>query len=148
MKPRDIIGVIARCTVGGILAYAGFMKAMAPSAEFAAVLEAYKLFPSALLTPLSIGLPYVEMWVGLFLMTGLYTRWAALAAAFLGTSFFLSVGSTLLRHIDLATCGCLGSESLKPQQTMILDIFIVALSIAIYRLSRAYPRWSLDQALS
>ena len=73
--------LFARLAIGGVLLYSGFMKAVAPAAEFAAALEAYKLFPAALLKPLSIGVPYTEMWIGLFVLTGYFLRKSALAAA-------------------------------------------------------------------
>jgi uncharacterized membrane protein YphA (DoxX/SURF4 family) len=91
LRTEDIVILFARLAIGGVLLYAGFMKAVTPSAEFAAILETYKLFPPSLLTPLSIGLPYVEMWTGLFLLAGLYTRQAALIAALLFISFLTSI---------------------------------------------------------
>jgi uncharacterized membrane protein YphA (DoxX/SURF4 family) len=141
------IQLFGRVIVGGVLIYAGFMKAAGPTAEFSAILEAYELFPPFLLTPLSSLLPYVEMWVGLFILSGFCTRQAALAAALLATSFAVSVGSTFLRHIDLTTCGCFGAHSLTPHQTMVLDIVLLGLSLVVYRLSKYLPPWSLDQAL-
>src|SRR5258706_5489709 len=147
MKFRDLIALMARCVVGSVLIYAGFLKAAGPAAEFAAILEAYKLFPSSLLLPLAHALPYLEMWIGLFVITGFYTRKAALAAALLSAAFFISVGSTFLRHIDLASCGCFGADSLKPYQTMMLDIALFALSLITYSLSKYPPRWTLDQVL-
>ena len=100
LKPGEILCLAARVMIGGVLLYAGFMKATGPSAEFAALLEAYKLFPSSLLSPLSLAVPYIEMWVGLFLMAGLYTRQAALASALLFTAFIIAVGSTFARGIE------------------------------------------------
>jgi uncharacterized membrane protein YphA (DoxX/SURF4 family) len=142
-----IFVLFARVIVGGSLIYAGFLKAVAPSAEFAAILAAYKLFPAALIGPLSIGLPYVEMWVGLFIFFGLYTRQAAVASVALSGAFFLSVVSTFLRHIDLASCGCFGPQSLQPNQTMVLDLILFGLSSAIFRQAKLPPPVSLDKTL-
>ena len=109
IRLNDLVVLLSRLAIGGVLLYAGFMKAVGPSAEFAAALETYKLFPSSFLSPLAIGVPYVEMWAGLFLLTGLYTRQAALIAAILFISFLTFISSTFLRGIDLASCGCFGS---------------------------------------
>ena len=49
---RHLALPLARLAVGGVLFYAGFIKALNP-AEFAAALEAYHLLPARLLTPLA-----------------------------------------------------------------------------------------------
>jgi hypothetical protein len=123
------------------------MKAVGPSAEFAAILEAYKLFPSSLLAPLSVGLPYVEMWVGLFVLTGLCTRQASLAASFLFAIFLIVLGSALLRGLDLTSCGCFGADSLSPRHTLFLDVLLLSLSLATFRFARLPPPCSLDRSI-
>ena len=45
LRTEDIIILFARLAIGGVLLFAGFMKAVGPSAEFAAILSTYKLFP-------------------------------------------------------------------------------------------------------
>ena len=148
MKIRNILGLAARVIVGGVLLYAGFMKAAGPSAEFAGFIAAYKIVPPLWVTPMSIGLPYIEMWTGLFVLTGLYTRQAAVAAMTLCAMFFLALLSTRLRGIDLASCGCFGADALSPRYTLLLDAGLFGLSLTIFKLSRSYPRWSLDQTLN
>ncbi len=147
IKPSDIVGLFARVLVGGVLVYAGFLKAAGPSAEFAAALAAYKLFPPFLITPLSTLVPYVEMWVGLFVFTGFYTRYSSLAAAVLFTIFLSVLGSALLRGIDLASCGCFGADMLSPHRTLAMDTVLFVLSLTTHKLNRYPTRWSLDQAL-
>jgi uncharacterized membrane protein YphA (DoxX/SURF4 family) len=147
IRPGEIIALLARLAVGGVLLYAGFLKALSPSAEFAAVLEAYKLFPASFLTPLSIALPYVEMWVGLFMLTGFCTRLAALAATLLSCAFLTTVGSAFLRGIDLAHCGCFGPQSLTPRHTMVLDIALLILSLIVFQASKLPPLLSLDRSI-
>jgi uncharacterized membrane protein YphA (DoxX/SURF4 family) len=136
-----------RLMVGGILIYAGFMKAIGPTAEFAAIIAAYKILPAALVTPLSIALPYIEMWVGLFVLAGFCTRQAAIAAVVLFSVFFLALASALVRGIDLASCGCFGPDALSPRYTIIMDVVLLALSVVIYRQAVVPPPLSLDKTL-
>jgi len=136
---------MSRLLIGGVLLYAGFMKAVGPSAEFAAALDTYKLFPSHLLSPLATGMPFVEMWIGLFVFTGLFTRPAALAAALLYAAFVAIIASTFLRGIDLASCGCFGAETLSPRYTIVLDTALLALSLTAYRQTKLPPPFSLDR---
>jgi uncharacterized membrane protein YphA (DoxX/SURF4 family) len=147
IKPRDVIALVSRVVVGGVLLYAGFLKAAGPAAEFAAAIMAYNIVPSSLASPLALIIPYLEMWVGLFMLTGFYTRYAALAAAILFTIFLGALGSTLVRGIDLVSCGCFGADTLSPHRTLVMDMVLLALSVTTNRLSRYPLRWSLDQAL-
>ena len=149
MKARlsDILVAGTRLSVGGVLIYAGFMKAVGPSAEFAALLATYHLFPAWALTPLAIGLPYVEMWVGLFLLTGLYTRQAALAAVLLFMGFLGALASAQIRGIDLASCGCFGADIFPPRYTLMMDAILLVLASLTSRLTRFPPSLSLDRVL-
>jgi len=146
VRTDDLIILFSRLAIGGVLLYAGFMKAVGPSAEFAAAMETYKVFPPSLLTPLAIGVPYVEMWAGLFLLTGLYTRQAALFASLLFISFLTLISSAFLRGIDLTSCGCFGSEVLSPRYTLILDVSFLILALSTFKLATYSPPLSLDRA--
>ena len=147
MNVKNTFLFAARLAVGSVLLYAGFMKAVAPAPEFAALLEAYKLFPSSLLSPLSITVPYLEMWVGIFVFTGFYTRQSLLAAALLFTIFLAALGSAFVRGIDLASCGCFGPDALSPRYTMIMDAILLALSLSACKLTKLPSSLSLDRAL-
>ncbi len=139
--------LLARMIVGGVLLYAGFMKAVGPSAEFAALIEAYKILPPSLLSPLALALPWIEMWLGTFLIFGFFTRPSAAAATLLFTVFLAALASTLVRGIDLASCGCFGADALSPRYTIILDSVLMVLSIILTVLSKDSCRWSLDTYL-
>jgi uncharacterized membrane protein YphA (DoxX/SURF4 family) len=136
-----------RLLIGGVLLYAGFLKAMAPSAEFAAVIATYKLLPSSLVTPLSLILPYVEMWVGIFFVAGLYTRQAALAAMLMFCVFLIALGTALARGIDLSSCGCFGPHNSSPKITVAMDACLMILAGLSARFLPSHPRWSLDLLL-
>jgi uncharacterized membrane protein YphA (DoxX/SURF4 family) len=136
-----------RVVVGGVLVYAGFMKAVGPSAEFAALISAYQILPSQVIIPFSIALPYVEMWVGLFIFCGFYTRQASILAMLLFGTFFIALVSTFARGIDLVSCGCFGSENVSPRVTVILDFVLFSSTLVIYLQSRIPLPCSLDSAL-
>lgn len=146
-NPLQLVLLLGRVAVAGVLLYAGFQKAVAPAAEFAAAMANYHLFPTAILKPLSIAVPYVEMWIGLFLLTGLHTRWAALAAASLFAGFIAVIGITALRGIDLASCGCFGSDLFSPKITLVMDAVLLVLSVLIWKRAGSRPPYSLDHAL-
>lgn len=139
-KGRVVFEMIARGLVGGVLVYAGFAKALGPAAEFAANIAAYQLLPARFITPLSVALPWVEIWVGLFLITGFHTRYAAWVATALFAMFLVALGSALGRHLDLNTCGCFGQDSFTPKQTILGDVVLFGLTVGLsfLRLDRPY----------
>jgi uncharacterized membrane protein YphA (DoxX/SURF4 family) len=131
IKPADVLSLVGRLLVGGVLIYAGFSKALAPAAEFAAALANYHLFPSAWLTPMAWAVPWLEIWAGLFLVAGLYTRWAAGCSAALFAVFLTVLTLAKLRHIDLTSCGCFGAETLSPAITFKMDATLLVIALLV-----------------
>jgi len=54
------------------------------------------------------------------------------------------LGSSLIRHLDLATCGCFGAESLSPSQTIWMDVVLVAISLWLAARKSDRQAWSLE----
>jgi len=131
--------LLARILPGGMLLIAGFSKAVGPAEEFAALLEAYRLFPSFALKPMSLGLPFLEMWVGLFLICGYGLRWSAGAAVGFYASFVVSLLFTFLRGIDLVSCGCFGMwGQVPPAVTLGIDVVMLVLCAGLVRFPSAF----------
>jgi uncharacterized membrane protein YphA (DoxX/SURF4 family) len=89
-----------------IFLYSGYSK-MQSTLQFAAVLAQYQLVPTDLILPLATYLPWAEIALGLFLLTGWKTRLAAAAAAALLSVFIAAMAVTYFRGIE-ADCGCFG----------------------------------------
>jgi hypothetical protein len=116
----------ARLAAGAALAAAGFRKLSAPWQEFAAALEAYRLFPDGALFPIARTLPWIEYLLGLYLLAGLWMRQTAPAALALFGAFVAVLGTSLARGVDLASCGCLGGGwPLPPAAVLAVDSFLV-----------------------
>ena len=140
----DIVLWILRLAIGGVLLYAGFMKAVAPSAEFVAAIDAYRVLPYPVIPWIAIALPYIEMWTGIYVLFGFGLRVSASVAAVLFGIFLCGLGSALVRKIPLASCGCFGAETLKPSQTIGLDIALFICSIILVAASRRARPGTLD----
>ncbi len=138
---------VFRVAIGGVLIYAGFLKAVAPAAEFAGAIEAYHLLPHAFVTPVAYGLPWMEMWVGTFLVMGFAIKLSAVLASGLFILFAAVIGSALARGIDLASCGCFGAETLSPRHTIFADLILIALSLFLVFARPRHSALSLDQWL-
>ncbi|MBI4370215.1 MAG: DoxX family membrane protein [Elusimicrobia bacterium] len=137
--------VAARVALGAIFMISGFFKLMHPAEEFAAAIEAYRIVHPALILPAAKILPWIEWFVGGYLIAGYCTRAAAIAAGITNCSFFLALASTMSRHINIGDCGCFGDlgPHLKVWQAMILDTSMVAAAIFLIK-RRSYPL-SLDR---
>jgi len=142
---RGPAAAFARLIPGGVLAFSGYVKAIRPAEEFAALLANYWVLPPAVLVPLARTVPWVEMAVGLCLLVGLGVRRAALAAAGLYGVFIVFLSQALLRRLPMNDCGCFGAlgPSLRPGQTLILDAVLLALCLFVAADREA--RFSLDR---
>ncbi len=148
MNRTTPLSLLFRILVGGVLIYAGFIKAVRPSAEFAAIIAAYRVAPTGVITYLAMALPYLEMWIGLFVLFGLFPRQAAMAACSVFSVFFVVLLATMMRGIDLSTCGCFGPDSLSPRVTILIDVSMILLSWLLYRMNKYPQSLTLDDLLS
>jgi putative oxidoreductase len=99
--------------LAAVFLYSGYSK-MQSTLQFAAVLAQYQLVPTGLVLPLATYLPWAEIVLGLFLLTGWKTRFAAWAAAALLSVFIAAMTVTYFRGIE-ADCGCFGiGEKISP----------------------------------
>jgi uncharacterized membrane protein YphA (DoxX/SURF4 family) len=145
---RNGLGIAAaflRLFPGSVLLFSGYLKAIRPPEEFAALLANYWLLPPGFLVPLARAVPWVEMWVGLCLLTGFGVRRAATAAAVLYGVFVAFLAQALLRHLPMNDCGCFGrlGPALRPAQTLVMDLVLGA-ACAVAAWDRE-SRFSLDR---
>lgn len=143
----DVMAIVARLAVGGVLFYAGFVKAVAPLAEFAAAIQAYHVFPSSFSTPIAFAVPWLEMAIGTYLLFGFETRRTAIVSTVLFTAFLILLASAIARGIDLSSCGCFGADALNPRQTIWMDAILLVLSASLVILAKQDRPFSLDRWL-
>lgn len=98
--------LILRILLGGLLIVAGALKVGHP-VELAADVAGFRLLPAAVVAPLALALPYVEMLLGAYLVVGLLTRFVAALAAVQFVVYAAAIASAVIRHIP-ANCGCFG----------------------------------------
>lgn len=97
--------------LGAVFLYASYEKIAKP-ADFARIIYHYQIVgPNGTLPPLAanllaVTLPWVEVVVGVLLVTGLWRREAAGVTAILLVLFLIAVGSAMWRGIDIENCGC------------------------------------------
>lgn len=103
--------VLVGWALGGLFLYAAYDKILHP-ADFARIVYHYQLVgPSQWVGPwaanlLAVTLPWIEVVLGLALVTGVWRREAAAVTGALLVVFVVAVSAALARGIDLENCGC------------------------------------------
>ncbi len=123
-----------RLALGALLLVAGVLKAHDGPTASVATVAGYRILPQALVTPLGIALPYLEILLGGYLVAGLFTRVVARLVALQFVVFSIAVASLVIRHIP-ADCGCFGSTIATPPTWghVAADIGLVLVALAIAR---------------
>jgi uncharacterized membrane protein YphA (DoxX/SURF4 family) len=99
--------LLSRAVVGGVFLLAGIGKAL-DTHRFAAEISAYQLMPAALVQPLAVALPLIEILLAAYLLIGLAQRWAAAATGVLLLVFIGAMAWALVHGLTL-DCGCFGN---------------------------------------
>ncbi len=105
-KVVEIVVFALRVGLGAIFVVAGVSK-VGHADLFAAQIAGFRLLPSSVVAPLALGLPFLEILLGGYLISGLFTRAAAWVAAALLTVFDLAIASAVVRGLTVS-CGCFG----------------------------------------
>lgn len=139
-------GLAARLALGIVFAWAGFLKAVAPAEEFAYAIETYKVFPSWLASLASLTVPWAEIYLGLLLAAGLFTRASAAAIGALMVFFQVLLAQAMVRGLPITSCGCFGTARSNPIGVeLALNFILLALAALAWQYGRG--RLSLDNAL-
>ena len=103
----SIAGLAIRVAAAAIWLLAGASK-VADLTHFHAQVDQYRLLPHALEAPFAYALPFVELFVGVYLLIGLLTRMAGIAACALMVLFLIAQAQAWARGLSL-DCGCFGT---------------------------------------
>lgn len=103
------VGLAIRLVAAAIWLAAGIAK-LFELEHFRSQVAAYKLLPSALVTPFSYGLPFLETFLGLYLLVGLLIVPAAIVSCVLMGAFLIAQTQAWARGLSL-DCGCFGALS-------------------------------------
>ena len=146
--PDGWVAVALRVIIGAVFLYAGFQKAAAPAAEFAAVVEAYYLLPYDWVMPFAQTLPWIELIFGAYLIAGYRTRLSAAAIGAMLAMFVGALGLAIFRHIPLENCGCFGQGlHLDPHVGVFIDASMFLASVWLC-VRAPLSRWSADYWVS
>jgi uncharacterized membrane protein YphA (DoxX/SURF4 family) len=101
-----VFRLACRSVPAGLLLWAGLAKAFAHQESILAV-SAYDVLPEALIEPVAVLLPWVEIAVALLLIAGLFVRFAGIVTATLSAVFIIGMAQAKARGLAI-DCGCFG----------------------------------------
>ena len=108
-RPR--VDTVLRFLVGGVLIAAAATKIANPN-RFLSAIFAYDLpFPELALRVTAVGLPWLELLCGIFLIARIWTDAARLWTLMLFGIFLIATGQAWARGLDI-TCGCMNLEAI------------------------------------
>lgn len=100
----DRVAVLIRIVLGVVFLYASMHKIIYPAA-FAQTLFHYQVFPNLLVNLTAIVLPWLEVVLGLSLISGILLPGAVFLSNILLSLFLVLLLSAVLRGLDI-DCGC------------------------------------------
>ncbi len=124
---------------------AGVLKIGHP-AELASAIAGFRLLPPAVVGPLALALPFVELLLGAYLIAGLFTKTIALVVAAQFIIYAGAIASAVLRHIP-ASCGCFGPNDSATADWPHVAFDLLLAAAAIFVASAAPGALAVDRKL-
>lgn len=124
------ISNILRVILGGIFAYAAWLKLRDPWAVFAISIDSYQVLPFWAVEIVARGLPWFELLLGILLVAGLWRGISAPAASLLLTVFFLLMIRAMVKGMQI-DCGCFGPGERLSWLTLLRDGALLASSLFV-----------------
>ena len=163
-EARESLGriflILGRLTLAGIFIFAAYAK-MKPQAAmawssgsvktslsmFAMQVDSYQLLPPALVSPAAHFLPPFELFLGLWLLSGLLLPYSASATTLLIGIFFATQVRTYRMGLEI-NCGCFGPGERLGPKTLLHDgsflVLALAVTVGAFILNRRARRKSAD----
>jgi len=113
-----------RFLIGCLFIVSGFEKLLGPYQNFLYVVQGYECFNPFLENIVAHIVPWIELLLGVFLVIGVWLKWALRGVLILFAGFIMILSQAILRKLPITECGCLGELLSFP-----LHVFLVFDSI-------------------
>jgi len=146
MKIAISFFVIIRILIGGLFIVSGFEKLIGPYQNFLYVVQSYEFLNPAMNELTARLLPWIELFLGVFIVLGLWLHWMLRALFFLIVLFILVVGQALIRDLPITECGCFGDlVSFPPYVVILFDSVLLVLTGLLIKRKESVELFSLDR---
>lgn len=145
-KPRlrRLLPGLLRLLLGAVFLYASYDKILHPG-DFARAVHNYQLLPAAVVNPVAVVLPWMELLLGFFLLAGAWLPGTTLLSTLLLAVFNAALIFNLARGLDVS-CGCFSTQiagSPATWWTAARDLLLLAasayLTVSVFSPSPAGP---------
>ncbi len=137
---------VLRVLIGIFFVVIAVDKLFEPYQNFLYAVQGYSIFPAILEEIVARVFPWVELFLGLFLILGLWLKWTLRSFLVIVFLFILIILQALVRGIQLDTCGCFGGLfAAEIHQTLIVDVSLLLFFGMLLRRLEETSFWSLDQ---
>jgi putative oxidoreductase len=128
---KAVATTLIRVFCGILLVYASLDK-LGNSSQFSESVGNYRILPSALVPLAAVVVPWFEFFTGLCLAFGFLPKGSALIFCVLMAGYAVSIGSALVRGIDL-NCGCFNMDWKETETgwTVLRDLLLLALGTIV-----------------
>jgi putative oxidoreductase len=129
-----ILKKLLHLVFGGVFVYAGVLKAWNPQA-FLDDVRSFDLLRDPWAAWLAMGLPWLEIFAGLAVMTGVLRRGGLLVLNGALVVFLAVIALSWYRGIDIR-CGCFGSAEASSNyiELIVRDVFLLVLGLWLFLL--------------
>ena len=142
---RHNVFLLIRLFLGVLFIVSGGEKAVSPSANFLYVIQAYQILPDVLAQIAALVFPWVELFVGLSILLGMWLDVGLKVLVVVSCSLILMVGQAIVRNLPIDSCGCFGNLVHLPLRGVILlDVTVLACTVFCLEHIESARRLSLD----
>ncbi|MEW6068127.1 MAG: MauE/DoxX family redox-associated membrane protein [Nitrospirota bacterium] len=134
---RGISIFLLRIFLGLMFVYASIHKINNP-VDFSQIIAKYEILPFWAINITAIILPWLELWIGILLIMGIFVRSCAIIQCGLLVVFILSIGFNIVRGLDFY-CGCFPEDNIFSGTNYLhitLNIFWLLMAILLFMLER------------
>lgn len=132
-KIKIVLSVMFRLVLGLVFIYAAIDKILDPY-TFAADIRNYQIISGMYSNIFALILPWVELFCGLFLLIGIYTRSSALLIASMLVVFIIAISLAMIRGLNI-DCGCyhtMGSTTKVGFKKLLEDFIYLAMTVYLF----------------
>jgi uncharacterized membrane protein YphA (DoxX/SURF4 family) len=138
-RAAKIFMLISRLVLGAIFIYAAYEKLREPWQLFAMNIQSYDVLPLAAAETAAHVIPWLEMALGVWLITGIWLRIPGTLVSLMLLTFFTLMVRAYVQGKQI-NCGCFGSGEAISWKTLLRDGSMVVDAIAMTRLAFLQPR--------
>ena len=143
---HPIAGLSIRILLGSIFIYASLDKISNPGA-FAEILYNYRIFPLGMVNLIAIILPWVEFFLGVFLILGVAPYSSSFLYSIIIFCFMIVLLQAIVRGLDIS-CGCFSTShesGMVSNRRFVEDVGLLILSGFLFLGPASLWKWRLGR---